>query len=173
MQERVVLVDKEDKEIGTEEKLNAHLEKKLHRAISILIFNINGEMLLQQRSSVKYHCPLMWSNACCTHPRQGESVIEAAHRRLKEEMGFDCDLVEVESFIYEANLGNGLFEYEYDHLFIGNYDGELNINSDEVELFKWVQLDDLIQEVENYPEKFTEWFKIILKNYTSKQMDLS
>jgi isopentenyl-diphosphate delta-isomerase len=168
MEERVVLVDKDDNEIGTEEKLKAHLERKLHRAISILIFNVKGEMLLQQRSSVKYHCPLIWSNACCTHPRQSELVIDAAHRRLREEMGFDCDLEEVESFIYEADLGDGLFEYEYDHLIIGSYDGDLNINSDEVESFKWVLLDDLIQEVENYPDKFTEWFKIILKNYASK-----
>jgi len=172
MEERVVLVDKEDNEIGTEEKLKAHLEKKLHRAVSILIFNIKGEMLLQQRSVFKYHCPLLWSNACCTHPRQGEPVVEAAHRRLKEEMGFDCDLEEVESFIYEADLGDGLYEYEYDHLFIGSYDSDFNINFDEVESFRWVSLDDLTQEVGNYPSKFTEWFKIILKKYASKQVDL-
>jgi len=172
MEERVILVDKDDNEIGTEEKLKAHLEKKLHRAISILIFNIKGEMLLQQRSVFKYHCPLLWSNTCCTHPKQGEQVVEAAHRRLKEEMGFDCDLEEVESFIYEADLGDGLYEYEYDHLFIGSYDGDLNINSDEVESFRWVLLDDLTQEVGNYSAKFTEWFKIILKKYASKPMNL-
>ena len=96
MEERVVLVDENDNETGTEEKLKVHVEKKLHRSISILIFNIKGEMLLQQRSVLKYHCPLLWSNACCTHPRLGEPVIEASHRRLKEEMGFDCDLEEVE-----------------------------------------------------------------------------
>ena len=111
----------------------------------------------------------MWSNACCTHPRQVESVIEAAHRRLREERGFDCYLEEVGSFIYEADLGDGLFEYEFDHIFIGSYDGDLNINANEVESFRWVLLDDLIQEVENYPDRFTELFKIILSKYVSDQ----
>lgn len=165
MEERVVLVDKDDNEIGTEEKLRAHLEKKLHRAISVLIFNIKGQMLLQKRSATKYHCPLLWSNACCTHPRKGEQVSETAHRRLEEEMGFDCVLEEVDSFIYEADLGDGFFEYEYDHLFIGNYDGDLNINPEEVDSCKWVLLEDLIQDVRIYPDRFTEWFKIILKKY--------
>ena len=172
MEERVVLVDEDDNEIGTEEKLKAHLEKKLHRAISVLIFNLKGEMLLQQRSASKYHCPLMWSNACCTHPRKGESVLDSACRRLKEEMGADCDLEEIASFIYEVKVDNDLYEYEYDYVFAGSYDGEFNLNHDEVESYKWMLPDDLMLDVEKNPGKYTEWFKIILNNFINGEFDL-
>ncbi len=172
MEETVILVDKDDSEIGTEQKLKAHLDKKLHRAISVLIFNLNGEMLLQQRSASKYHCPLMWSNACCTHPRPGESVLDAAHRRLNEELGFDCDLEEITSFIYEAKVGNGLYEHEYDHVFAGSYDGGLNINSAEVESYRWLLPDDLISDVKVNPGQYTEWFKIILNNFVNGKFDI-
>ena len=120
-------------------------------------------MLLQQRSALKYHSPLLWSNACCAHPCPGELAIDAAHRGLKKEMGFDYNLKVVENSIYEADLGDGFFEYEYNHLIIRNYDGDISIKPDEVKSFKWMLLDDLVQNVENYPEKFTEWFKVILK----------
>ena len=172
MEERVVLVDEEDNETGTEEKLKAHQGKKLHRAISVLVLNLKGEMLLQQRASSKYHCPLLWSNACCTHPCQGESVSDAAHRRLIEEMGFDCDLTEVGSFIYEADVGHGLYEHEYDHVFGGSYDGEVNINCDEAESFQWIAPADLVSDIRENPGKYTEWFKIILKHFNNEQFSL-
>ena len=117
MEERVILVDKNDLEIGTMGKQEAHVTGNLHRAISVFIFNSKGEILLQQRAIAKYHSGGLWSNACCTHPRQGEGTEETAKRRLDEEMGMKCDLEFRFSFIYKAKLINGLFEHEFDHVF--------------------------------------------------------
>jgi isopentenyl-diphosphate delta-isomerase len=161
--EYVILVDKKDKEIGIEEKIKAHEKCLLHRAFSILIFNSKYEMLLQKRANSKYHCGGLWTNACCSHPRPNEKIEDAAHRRLREEMGFDCDLKEIGSFIYKANFENGLCEYEYDHVFLGFYDGKIKINKDEAEEYKWVKLDDLKKDIKNNPEAYTPWFKIIMK----------
>lgn len=162
MNEMVILVDEIDKEIGTEEKIKTHQEAKLHRAFSIFIFNSKGEMLLQKRAKGKYHSGGLWSNACCSHPRPGEDTKQAAYRRLMEEMGFDCDLQEAFDFIYKANLDHNLTEYEYDHVFIGKYDGKIKLNPEEAEDFKWISIDDLKENVEKHPEKYTVWFKCAL-----------
>jgi isopentenyl-diphosphate delta-isomerase len=162
MNEMVILVDETDKEIGTEEKMKTHKEAKLHRAFSIFVFNSKGEMLLQKRAKSKYHSGGLWSNACCSHPRPGEDTMQAAHRRLMEEMGFDCDLQEAFNFIYKANLDHSLTEYEYDHVFIGKYDGKIKLNPEEAEDFKWISIDVLKENIEKHPEKYTVWFKCAL-----------
>nr|MDO8081962.1 isopentenyl-diphosphate Delta-isomerase [Candidatus Freyarchaeota archaeon] len=162
MNEMVILVDETDKEIGTEEKMKTHKEGKLHRAFSIFIFNSKGEMLLQKRAKSKYHSGGLWSNTCCSHPRPGEDVEQAAHRRLIEEMGFDCDLHESFDFVYRANLDHDLTEYEFDHVFIGKYDGEIKLNPEEAEDFKWVSMDAIKENVKKHPEKYTVWFKCAL-----------
>ena len=162
MNEMVILVDKNDKEIGTEEKIKTHKEGKLHRAFSIFIFNSKGEMLLQKRAKSKYHSGGLWSNACCSHPRPGENLEQATHRRLKEEMGLVCDLQKAFHFVYKTNLDNNLTEYEFDHVFIGEYDGEVKINQNEAEDFKWVSIDALKEDVEKTPENYTVWFKTAL-----------
>ena len=162
MQEHVILVDRMDGEIGTEEKLRAHREGKLHRAFSIFIFNTLGELLLQKRSEIKYHSGGLWTNTCCSHPRLGESHSCAARRRLNEEMGFDCELTELFSFIYHAELDNNLFEHELDHVFVGRYDGQPVPNPDEVDDWKWMGIEKLKREVGENPEHYTCWFKLIL-----------
>lgn len=161
--EKVILVDRADRKKGIAEKMEAHRKGILHRAFSILIFNKKGEMLLQQRARSKYHSGGLWTNACCSHPRPGEKMKEAIHRRLKEEMGFDCPLKEVGSFIYKVNLDKGLMEHEFDHVFIGYYNGKVRINKREAERYKWVSLKFLEQDIKKNPRKYTEWFKIILK----------
>jgi len=167
MNEMVILVDETDKEIGTEEKIKTHKEGKLHRAFSIFIFNSKGEMLLQKRAKSKYHSGGLWSNACCSHPRPKEDIEQAAHRRLMEEMGFDCDLQESFDFVYKANLDHDLTEYEFDHVFIGKYEGKIKLNPEEAEDFKWVNIDALKGDVEKHPEKYTVWFKCALTEVLS------
>ncbi len=162
VQEHVVLVDPMGREIGTEEKLKAHREGKLHRAFSIFIFNTLGELLLQKRSETKYHSGGLWTNACCSHPRLGESHYCAARRRLNEEMGFDCDLTELFSFIYHAKLENNLFEHELDHVFVGRYNGQPVPNPDEVDDWKWMDIGKLKRDVGENPEHYTYWFKLVL-----------
>jgi len=159
MPNKVILVDKKDKEIGTEFKLKAHKEGKLHRAFSIFVFNSQKELLLQKRSSKKYHSGGLWTNTCCSHPKPKETVMSAAHRRLKEEMAFDCDLQEVFSFIYKAKLDNELTEHEFDHTLIGTFNGNPIINTKEAEDFKWVSLDFLETDIQENPNKYTYWFK--------------
>ena len=159
--EKVILVDEKDNEIGTEEKIKAHQNGgKLHRAFSIFIFNSQGQMLIHKRAKTKYHSPGLWTNACCSHPKPGESLKEAVHRRLKEEMGFDCELEEAFSFIYKADVGNGLTEWEFDHVFIGRFDGEPEPNPEEVDDWKWMNIDELKKDIEQNPEKYTPWFRI-------------
>ena len=157
-----MLVDRMGKEIGTEEKLKAHREGKLHLAFSVFIFNTLGELLLQKRSEAKYHSGGLWSNTCCSHPRLGESHYCAARRRLNEEMGFDCELTELFSFIYHTELENDLFEHELDHVFIGHYDGHPVPEPDEVDDWKWIDIERLRQDVEENPGRYTYWFKLIL-----------
>lgn len=153
-------MDEQDNQIGTEEKMEAHRKGKLHRAFSIFVFNNKNEMLLQQRAIKKYHSGGLWTNTCCSHPRPDEDISKAAHRRLGEEMGFDTELDEAFSFTYFADLDKGLKEHEYDHVFIGKYDGNINPNPDEVESFKWISMDVLKQDIEENPKEYTEWFKI-------------
>ncbi|MFV0306025.1 MAG: isopentenyl-diphosphate Delta-isomerase [Moheibacter sp.] len=168
MEEFVVLVDEKDNSLGLMEKQQAHVSGLLHRAFSVFVFNVKGELLLQQRAASKYHSPLLWTNTCCSHPRENESYIGAAHRRLKEEMGFDCELEEKFKFIYKAKLDSELFEHELDHVFVGFFDGEIKINPEEVETYKWVTMEDLRSDIKFNSEKYTVWFQIILDEYIAK-----
>jgi isopentenyl-diphosphate delta-isomerase len=165
MEELVVLVNIEDNVLGLMEKQQAHVNGLLHRAFSVFLFNENGEMLLQKRAEKKYHSPLKWTNAVCSHPRNGETYLDGAKRRLKEELGIETELTEKFHFIYKADVGGGLWEHELDHVFIGNYNAEFNLNKDEVEDVRFVSLEDLDKEMSENPEHFTEWFKIILEEY--------
>ena len=162
MDEQVILVDEQDKEIGTEEKLKAHLTGKLHRCFSIFIFNKEGEFLLQKRAKGKYHSGGLWSNACCGHPRPGEDTKAAAERRLKEEMGFDCALQESFVFTYKADLDRNIIEHEIDHVFFGMSDKLPVINLDEVASFKYVDLETLTKDIEVNPNAYTPWLRISL-----------
>lgn len=163
MEEKIILVDRDDLELGSIEKMEAHVKGILHRAFSIFIFNKNGEMLLQKRASHKYHSGGLWTNTCCSHPNWGETLKDAVNRRLQEEMGFGCELKEVKSFLYRAELDNNLIEHELDHIFIGHYDGEPVINKSEVEDWKWINIKELKKEILEEPEKFTYWFKFAME----------
>jgi isopentenyl-diphosphate delta-isomerase len=160
--EMVAIVDENDNIIGEEEKIKAHQEGKLHRAFSIFVFNSKGQMLIQKRAKEKYHSGGLWTNTCCSHPRPGEPIEKAAHRKLKEEMGFDCEIKEIFSFIYKVKFDNGLFENEYDHVFLGKFDGKPMPDSTEVEDWMFIDLDELKKDIKNNPEKYTHWFKIAL-----------
>ena len=167
MKEFVVLVDQDDQKLGLMEKQQAHVAGLLHRAFSVFVFNSNGELMIQQRAASKYHSPTLWTNTCCSHPRDHETYEQAAHRRLQEEMGFDCDLEFKFSFIYKAHLDNNLTEHELDHVFIGTFDEEPQLNPDEVMAYRWVDLMDLKKDIEKNPQNYTAWFKIIFENYVS------
>lgn len=158
MEEKIILVDNKDNEIGTMGKMEAHIKGILHRAFSIFIFNSKNEMLIHQRALSKYHSGGLWTNTCCSHPRFRETLEEASHRRLKEEMGFDCELKEVTSFLYFAKLDKGLIEHEYDHIFVGHFDGIPEPDEAEVEAYKWISIEDLKKSLEEKPELYTYWF---------------
>jgi len=160
MHDEVILVDAYDNEIGTAEKMKAHQQGLLHRAFSIFIFNSAGEMLLQQRASSKYHSGGLWTNACCSHPRPGEKTPEAAKRRLYEELGFITALTNIFSFTYKAELDNGLTEHEFDHVYTGIYDGEINVAPSEVQAFCYRSVFTINKELEEQPQKFTAWFHL-------------
>jgi isopentenyl-diphosphate delta-isomerase len=166
MQEMINLVNPEGQVIGSIEKLQAHEKGLLHEAFSIFIFNTNKELLLQRRALDKYHSGGLWTNTCCSHPNHGEDLCTAVHRRMVEEMGFDItDIRRVYAFIYNARLDKGLVEHEYDHVLMGQYSGEvIQPNPAEVCEYRWVSFHDLKRDVEEYPEKYTEWIKIILKD---------
>jgi isopentenyl-diphosphate delta-isomerase len=163
--EYVVLVDKHNNEIGLMEKQEAHEKAMLHRAFSVFIFNSTGELMLQQRALTKYHSGGLWTNTCCSHPRAGETTISAAHRRLTEEMGFDCELTEKFHFMYQTPFENGLSEHELDFVYTGIYNQNPLINKEEVASYKWIKMPDLISEINTYPERFTSWFQLILTEY--------
>ncbi|MFT3919391.1 isopentenyl-diphosphate Delta-isomerase [Cloacibacterium sp.] len=165
MEEKVVLVTEKDEVLGLMEKMQAHENGILHRAFSVFLYNSKGEMLLQKRAAEKYHSPNQWTNACCSHPRMEETYEQAAKRRIKEELGIDCELEEKFWFIYKADVGQNLWEHELDHVFVGNYEGEFNLNKEEVAEVRYISLENLNIELENNPENFTEWFKIILEEY--------
>lgn len=158
--ECVILVDEADNERGTMPKMEAHVEGKLHRAFSIFIFNTDGELLLQQRSADKYHSGSKWTNTCCSHPRKGETTMEAAHRRLAEEMGMESSLTQVFSFLYRADLDNGIIEHEYDHVFFGTTDQLPVINPAEVAAYRYIKMEELLKELTLNPDQYTEWLKI-------------
>ncbi len=159
----VVLVDENDNKIGLEEKLSAHSNGgKLHRAFSVFVFNSKNELMMQRRALTKYHAAGQWANTCCSHPFDGESVLEAGHRRLKEEMGFDCKLEEIFSFTYHADVGNGLRENEFDHVLFGRYDAAPRPNPDEVCEWKPVSLPALSEDIRGHPNRYVPWLVIIM-----------
>lgn len=165
MEERVVLVNPQDEVLGLMEKMQAHENALLHRAFSVFLFNDKGEMLLQQRAAGKYHSPLQWTNACCSHPRENESYLDAAKRRLKEELGISAELTERFNFLYKADVGQGLWEHELDYVFTGEYNGDFTLNPEEVADIKYISINELKREIEEFPERYTEWFKIIWDEY--------
>lgn len=166
-EEKVVLVNEDNQVLGTMEKLEAHQKGLLHRAFSVLLYNDAGEMLIQRRALGKYHTPGLWTNACCSHPREGEAVTAAASRRLREELGIVMPpnaLQVMGHFIYKATFDNGLTEHEYDTMVTGRFDGEADhLNPEEVEAVRWIDMETLKLEIEAHPEKFTPWFKEIIK----------
>lgn len=162
MLEYIIAVDEFDKEIGSIEKMEAHYKGILHRAFSILVFNSNNQLLLQKRNTKKYHSPGLWTNTCCSHPKYGEELQDAVIRRIKEEMGFTCKLEEIFSFIYKVEFEENLFENEYDHVFVGKYDGEVIPNKDEVDDFKWVDINYIREDIKVNPELYTYWFKSLI-----------
>jgi isopentenyl-diphosphate Delta-isomerase len=161
--DKIALVDIHGNETGSMEKLAAHEKGLLHRAFSIFIFNDQDELLLQRRADGKYHSSGLWSNTCCSHPGPGEEVTVAAHRRLQEEMGFDCDLNEVFSLTYKAAVGNGLTEHEYDHVLVGRCNASPQANLDEVQEWKWISLNPLSEDILRFPDQYTNWLKLIIR----------
>jgi isopentenyl-diphosphate Delta-isomerase len=165
VEEQVILVNENDEQIGLMPKLEAHKKALLHRAFSVFVFNDKNELMLQQRAAHKYHSPKLWTNTCCSHQRDGETNIEAGKRRLQEEMGFVTTLEESISFIYKAPFDNGLTEHEYDHILIGKFNNEPNINTDEVLNWKWKSLEAIKEDMILHPKLYTEWFKIIFDKF--------
>jgi len=164
-EENVILVDQDNNQIGTMPKMEAHEKAVLHRAFSVFVMNDNGETMLQQRAAHKYHSPLLWTNTCCSHQRVGETNIQAGKRRLQEEMGFVTELNELFSFIYKAPFDNGLTEHELDHVMIGSYGEEPNINTEEVADWKWMKPEDVKSDILKHPDNYTAWFKIIFEKF--------
>lgn len=160
--EEVVLVNEHDEEIGIQEKIAAHLTGTLHRAFSVFVFNSSGELLLQQRTSTKYHSRGLWSNTCCGHPRPNETIEMASRRRLNEEMGIDSKLTRLFDFVYRTELEDGLIEHEYDHVLIGHFDGVPTPNCDEVAEWKWIDLAAIRTDMAEHPFRYTYWFRISL-----------
>ena len=160
--EHVILVDEHDNEVGTMEKMEAHQKGKLHRAFSILLFNSRGELLLQKRSKKKYHSGGLWTNTCCSHPLPGESMVVATQRKLIQEMGIHPPLAFAFKFIYQTRLSPGLIEHECDHVFFGTFDGRPLINKEEVEDWRFVDLDWLRNDMAKAPELYTYWFGVII-----------
>lgn len=160
-QEYVVVVDENDNAIGLAEKMDAHINPVMHRAFSVFVFNSDKQLLLQRRALGKYHSPGLWTNTCCSHPRQGESVLDAARRRMLEEMGMSCAMEEIFSFTYKADVGQGLTEHEFDHVLIGHSDEMPQINPDEVDSIRYASLEEISKEIKEQPEIFTMWFKIV------------
>ena len=165
IEEQVILVNDQDEQIGLMPKMEAHKKGVLHRAFSVFIFNSKNELMLQQRAAHKYHSPLLWTNTCCSHQRDGETNIEAGTRRLSEEMGFTTALKEVTTFIYKAPFDNGLTEHEFDHVMTGFYEMDPVINKEEVEAWKWMPVEAIKSDIESNSEIYTAWFKIIFKNF--------
>lgn len=162
MTEQLILVDHDDRVLGVGEKLQVHREGALHRAFSIFIFNSENQLLLQKRAQTKYHTAGLWSNTCCGHPRPGESILDAAHRRLKEEMNFDCTLQEIFKFKYRAELENNLIEHEYDYVVVGKFDTDPMPNPSEVEDWRWVNMNDLKKALSDNPSLYTYWLNVVV-----------
>jgi isopentenyl-diphosphate Delta-isomerase len=163
--EFVVLVDEQDNELGLAEKMEAHEKALLHRAFSVFIFNDKGELLLQQRAKHKYHSAGLWTNTCCSHPRPNERVLDAANRRLKEEMGLSVFLEKKFDFVYKTPFDNDLTEYEFDHVFVGYTNSNPVLNREEAESFKWKTIEDIKTDIVLFPHSFTSWFKIAINKF--------
>ena len=166
--EIVILVDENDNELGLMEKMEAHQKGLLHRAFSVFLLNDSNQLLLQKRALDKYHSPGLWTNTCCSHPRKSEKVIDAANRRLFEEMGIKSELKPFTSFVYKAEFDNGLIEHEFDHVIVGSFVGQPMINQLEVCDWKWENLDLLKIDLNTNPNDYTEWFKIIFLKFYKK-----
>lgn len=164
-EEKVILVNENDEQIGLMPKMEAHEKALLHRAFSVFILNDKNEIMLQQRAAEKYHSPLLWTNTTCSHQREGETNIQAGKRRLMEEMGFEAELKELFSFIYKAPFDNGLTEHEFDHVMIGYYSDEPHINPEEAEGWKWMAIEDVRKDMLINPDLYTVWFKIIFDEF--------
>lgn len=164
--EQLILVNEQDVAIGIMEKMEAHEKALLHRAFSVFIFNSRGELLLQQRAKEKYHCGGLWTNTCCSHPRPLEDTMQAANRRLQEEMGFTTPLKKVFDFVYKAPFSNGLTEYEFDHVFVGYHDGPVQINQTEASDYKYLSVEEVQTLLETSPDLFTPWFQIAFPKLT-------
>ncbi|HLY70261.1 MAG TPA: isopentenyl-diphosphate Delta-isomerase [Puia sp.] len=160
MNQQVILVNENDEEVGTVEKMEAHRKALLHRAFSVFIFNAKGEMLLQQRAKNKYHSPGLWTNTCCSHPYPLESTESAATRRLQEELGFTTTLKKIFDFTYRSEFDNGLTEFEFDHVFVGEYNDKIIPNMDEVNECCFMSFDAIEERLLSHPQKFTPWFHI-------------
>lgn len=163
----VILVNERDEPIGKMEKMEAHRRGVLHRAFSVFIFDKQGRMLLQQRAMNKYHSGGLWTNACCSHPKPGEVTIDAALKRLKEEMGFETEIKPLFTFTYNAEFENGLIEHEFDHVYIGNYEGNITPNPHEVIEYRYASIEEIESELHQHPEKFTAWFHIAFERIKS------
>ncbi len=162
MEERVILVNERDEVLGTAGKLQAHWQGRLHRALSVFVFDKGGRLLLQQRASDKYHSGGLWSNTCCSHPRPGDDTLAAAHRRLMEEMGFDCALRFAFLFRYQARLNGDMIEHEVDHVFVGRYDADPRPDPGEVVAWRWTAIPRLLEDLRSRPQLYTTWFPLAL-----------
>jgi isopentenyl-diphosphate delta-isomerase len=162
--EMVILVDEKDNETGSMEKMEAHVKGVKHRAFSVFVFDSEGRLLLQRRALDKYHSGGLWTNTCCSHPRPGETSLMGAHRRLIEEMGFDTELIRAFELSYEVRFENGIWENEYDHVFVGRYDGKYAEDSSEVHEARWFSIPELRVKIGSEPEAFTHWFRLIMEN---------
>jgi isopentenyl-diphosphate delta-isomerase len=160
MEDKVILVDQDDEAIGEMDKLQAHKEGRLHRAFSVFVFNSAGELLLQKRADTKYHSGGLWTNTCCSHPRPGEDLTAAAKRRLKEEVGLECEVAWAFSFIYKVEFSNGLFEHELDHVLLGTCNNLPVLNPEEVSEFKYSSLQEIKKDIKLNSDLYTEWLKI-------------
>jgi len=167
-EEKVVLVDTDDRPLGTMEKMEAHQKAVLHRAFSIFVLNAKQELLLQQRAWTKYHSPGLWTNTCCSHQREGETNLEAGNRRLMEEMGMTVALEELFTFIYKAPFDNGLTEHELDHVMLGHSDEQPQINPEEVADYQWKSIDAIKTDLKKNPDRYTVWFAIIFERFADQ-----
>ncbi len=167
-QEQVVLVDENDTEVGLQEKLAAHRDGNLHRAISVIVHDGKGRLLLQKRQAQKYHSRGQWTNACCSHPRPGEPPLEAAQRRLREEMGIVCRLRFVFRTVYREGVGEGLTEHELVHVFSGFYRGPVRPNPDEADGYEWMTFAELREAIAARPAAFTAWWRIYVRDHSAE-----
>jgi isopentenyl-diphosphate delta-isomerase len=161
---RVILVDEQDREIGVCGKIDAHRDGKLHRAISVLVFNSRGEWLIQKRAEGKYHSGGLWSNSCCSHPEPGEETLQAAQRALWQELNIRCELNEIATCVYDLDTGNGLVEKEYNHVFKGNFDGDPIPDPAEVADWQWIECKALAEDMAKRRDSYTSWFRLIFGN---------